>query len=842
VIWRFFFLREVKKFPLFFLMLFLTLSLGILGLTGISIVSEQVKVKLQENARGLLTSDLVVSSRRDLFETEKSSVNEILAKFSFKHYRVIDVYSMVTHLNSGQLRLVEIRAIEEGFPFYGKIEPRQGEFGPEDLFISQDLAELWNVQEGEDFKIGTLTVKVAGIIAQDSSQGLRGFSLAPRLYLPLKQLEQSGLLQPGATGSFAYHYYFPELSGEKIQSIKDQILQSIKDVGVRVTLPQESSEQTGRILNYLTDFMALAALIGLILSLVGVFYLYQSHLLARLKDLALLNLHGLSKKNIILATWGQFSFLFLIVFLFQLLFIIPGYKLLSPYLTNALGLELSREVNLSGVLLLLPFLYGLGVAIVFPLLLGLLRTSMGAQLKSSKLSMGSFRFYDFLPFLILLWTFACFLSQSLLTGSLFFVALMVVFLLSNLLVILLQFSIKKLTQGKGLLLPTIEAGVALKNLSRSGHKLTLSFLSLAMGATLISLILQLDRMIQSEFTLDDQKPGLFIFDIQEDQLEPLLDFSRRLSTPLEGVTPMVRARIEKLNGKEFTRDAKDGNLRTREDEVESRFRNRGVNLTYRRDLSASEKIVEGEAFPEATDLERPAFLSLEKRFATRLGIKLGDRLTFDVQGIEVDGVVRNFREVKWTSFYPNFFINVEPGYIDEAPKTFLAVWPAGPRSEKTNFQRKSIELFPNISFIDVEEIISKLSTLFEKSRQAIEIISLLSLGVGFIILYGLSHDQVYRRYYDLALMKTLGFSAGSLRRHLLWEFGLLFFLAMGLGFFLGWAMALLIGREVFKLTWSLDWERVFYPGLGLTILCLMTIILSSWRAIRAKPRELLSDS
>jgi ABC-type antimicrobial peptide transport system permease subunit len=132
--------------------------------------------------------------------------------------------------------------------------------------------------------------------------------------------------------------------------------------------------------------------------------------------------------------------------------------------------------------------------------------------------------------------------------------------------------------------------------------------------------------------------------------------------------------------------------------------------------------------------------------------------------------------------------------------------------------------------------------LFEKSRQAIEVISWLSLAVGLVILYGLSHDQVYRRYYDLALMKSLGFTAGRLRLNLLYEFGTLFLSAMGLGLFLGWGIAQLIGREVFKLSPSVDWERILYPALLLTILCLATILISSWRAVRAKPRELLSDS
>jgi putative ABC transport system permease protein len=377
----------------------------------------------------------------------------------------------------------------------------------------------------------------------------------------------------------------------------------------------------------------------------------------------------------------------------------------------------------------------------------------------------------------------------------------------------------------------------------SGHKLTLSFLSLAMGATLISLILQLDRMIQSEFTLGEKKPSLFIFDIQEDQIDALKQFALSKKVHLEGVSPLIRARIEKINGKAFLRQTESTSLRTREDEVDSRFRNRGLNLTYREELSAAEKIVAGKAFFKESPLpEGWAQISLEKRFAKRMGIEIGDRLSFDIQGIPIEGVVLNLREVKWTSFYPNFFVNVAPGTIDEAPKTYLAALPWSPRKMKQDFQREAVDKFPNVSFVDVEELILKLSQLFEKSRLAIEIISWLSLGVGLVILYGLSHDQVYRRFYDLALLKSLGLSSASLLKQLLIEFGFIFFLALFLGLGLGLLMANLIGLEVFKLSWSVDWERIIYPALFLSLMSIVTILLAARNVLKTHPKTLLSDS
>jgi putative ABC transport system permease protein len=842
VISRFFLVREFKKYPFFFLLLGLTLTLGTLGLSAINLVGDQVKHKLEASARQLLTSDLVVSARRDLSVEEKAIVQELTSLHPHQSYRVFDIYSMVLHKTSGQSRLVEIRSIETGFPFYGKVSLEQGEFDATQLFISKELAELWGIRPGDELRVGEKIQIVGGVVQEDTSQGLRGFSLAPRIYLPLEQVESSGLLRPGATGSFAYHFRFLKADASAIESLRKQLLQKITDTGVRVILPQEASEQTGRVLGYLTDFMSLAALIGLILSLVGVFYLYQSHLMARLKDLCLINLYGLTKQKILLAITGQFSLVFLVVFVLQLLVLSPLYHLGRPFFMETLGLELSPEINLRTVLLQLPLLFALSLSVLLPLLLGLLRTSMGLQLKNARLSMGSFRFWDFLPFMFLLWGYAAWVSHSFRTGSIFFLALVVVFIFSTLAITGFQYLLRFVGRSGSLLNPGLEMGLAIRSIRRSGHKLTLSFLSIAMGATLISLILQLDRMIQGEFSLSEQRPGLFIFDVQEDQLEPLVAFAQERGTQLEGVTPMIRARLEKVNGKTFTRIESDSGIRTREDEVESRFRNRALNLTYRGDLSEAEKIVKGEPFPKGPVGDRLPYVSLESRFASRLGLGLGDKLTFDIQGIEVEAVVRNLREVKWTSFYPNFFVNVEPGPIDEAPKTYLAVLPATGREERAAFQRNAVPKFPNISFIDVEELVGKLSDLFQKSRQAIELVSWLSLSVGLIILYGLSHDQVYRRYYDLALMKTLGLSTARLRRNLLIEFGSIFVLAMSLGFGLGWLISQLIGREVFKLSWQIDWGRMLLPGLLLTLLCLGTLLLSSWKALRARPRELLSDS
>jgi putative ABC transport system permease protein len=140
LIQKFFFTRELRRYPFFFLLLGFTLLLGTLGLVSISIVAGQVKKQLENNALNLLTSDFVVSARRELFPAEQEKVFSILKEKPT--YQVIDLYSMVTHVERKQTRLVELRGVEKEYPFYGEITVSAGTFSPAKFYVSRDLRAL----------------------------------------------------------------------------------------------------------------------------------------------------------------------------------------------------------------------------------------------------------------------------------------------------------------------------------------------------------------------------------------------------------------------------------------------------------------------------------------------------------------------------------------------------------------------------------------------------------------------------------------------------------------------------------------------------------------------------
>ena len=201
------------------------------------------------------------------------------------------------------------------------------------------------------------------------------------------------------------------------------------------------------------------------------------------------------------------------------------------------------------------------------------------------------------------------------------------------------------------------------------------FTVLGISSLLLNFIPQVKSIIGSEIEVSESKhnPSFFLFDIQEEQVELIKDiYKKQLSEQNYHykMSPLVRARLEKINRKSVA-ELRVESPRTREQQWRNRFVNRSYNLTYRNSLNDSETLLSGKLFSEIKDNTYPK-ISLEHRFAKRLGISLGDTLTFDIQNVEIEGKVVNLRRVKWSNFEPNFFVVFEEGLLSDAPKTYVS--------------------------------------------------------------------------------------------------------------------------------------------------------------------------
>src|SRR5690606_5358774 len=234
--------------------------------------------------------------------------------------------------------------------------------------------------------------------------------------------------------------------------------------------------------------------------------------------------------------------------------------------------------------------------------------------------------------------------------------------------------------------------------------------------------------------------------------------------------------LEQVNGQPFQKRKLDEKEFTREEENENRFRNRGFNLTYRQELTESETLISGRAFSPASQGSIPE-VSLEQRFAKRLDLGIGDKLTFDIQGIPIEALVVSLRKVRWTSFQPNFFIQFAEGILQDAPKTHLLTLPAMSMEKKMDLQNQVIDAFPNVSIIDVTKLVERLSELLNQMSVTLQILALVTLIVGAFILFTVATFMAEERKADVAIMKAIGVKFRRIQSLFIFEFSIPVFLA-----------------------------------------------------------------
>ena len=225
---------------------------------------------------------------------------------------------------------------------------------------------------------------------------------------------------------------------------------------------------------------------------------------------------------------------------------------------------------------------------------------------------------------------------------------------------------------------------------------------------------------------------------------------------LENISPLVRGRIVSINDKEFARD--DGEYFSREDQGAKAIKNRSLNLSYRKELSKSETIIEGE-FPTSTydySSNKDIEISLEFRYARRLGVKLGDRIKIEIQGLDFDTVVTSIRKIKWTSFQPNFFIQFQDGAINDAPKIFISSMRVESEQERRNVQNLIVKKFSNISSVDISKVIEEVLKLMTKMSYILMIMVLLVSISGVLVVIAINYQQFLARRTDIKLLKLIG--------------------------------------------------------------------------------------
>jgi putative ABC transport system permease protein len=808
-----------------------SLALGVFGLALVQAFQGSVLESLSERSRALLGADLSVAARRALTDEEERLLRDALQGLQYRRAQGVELFSMVSSPRG--TRLIEVVAIESQFPFYGALELRGGGKleGEGRVWIDPELEVQLQLKVGERVRIGTGEFLIADAVSADSGNAWKGNTLAPRIYMDLRELSKTGLVQKGTTARYkAFFAFSPETD---LQAVSQKLDRTLSDNAIQIVTHEKSSEQIGRMLGLLSDYLGLISLMSLFLSALGAAFLFREALRARRKELAIRMSLGLTQAEVF---WQDLLRLVLlgaagaVVALVILAIALPWatgalsgtFSFDVPPRISALTIAISLGVGaLGGLWACLPVLmqvWRLRPALVF-------QEGEGSETARAPL-------WAWVPGLLVFYALSVWQAHSFRVGSLFFVAFLASGAILGLAVVGALRGLERVSVRGPLSLRLLA-----RSLSRARATTATAFVVLGLGSLLMNLIPQLELNVRTELEAPEsgKVPSLFLFDIQEDQLEGVLKLARERGARPGEPSPLIRGRLESINGEAFEKRMDERKALTREEEQENRFRNRGFNLTYRAKLTESEEIVEGRPAVEPEDV------SLEYRFAERIGARVGDRLVFDIQGVSLEGKVANLRKVQWTSFQPNFFVQFPLGVLDDAPKTFLLSIGRMESAPKLELQNAMVEKYPNVSAVDVSSVVERLIKVFGQMGQAVAWMAWIALVSGFGVLFSIARHQARTRVREVQVLKALGADSGLVRRLMLGESLLIALGAALLGIGLSFGMSYGISVFIFDGVWVFDPVIPLRTLVGMLAMTLALSWLASLEATRARPAGLLQD-
>ena len=844
--------REIRNNRPFCLFYALNLALGLVGFLTVDSFKGSLERKVSEESKLLLGADLAVRARRDLTQEEVDAIKTLLPEGSEK-IEVLDFFSMAAG-PGGKSRLVKIIAMEPGFPFYGSFDLKlKGKLKGTDEKLIHNQKNAWIYPElesqldteiGDEIRVGEARFKVSDFVLQESGLQFQPAELAPKVFIAKTFLKETNLLLNGNTAFWNHLIRLPE--GSDSVKVEEALIGALSSPEVRVYTHQRAGHRAGRLLRYLSDFLSLVSLVALFLATLGSGYLFHSFLTKRTIDLAILVSLGASRKNAILSYLVQLGMLGGIAALPALLATFLCLPALSTAIEGIAPGEVQVFIGWKSMALAFLVAVFAGWLIALP---GLrkLSTLNPVDLFQEAAQPGSKAignaFIYFLPALAAFWGLTVLQSDSWKLANLFFIALVisggVLFLLG---IIGLKAIDRMFAKSR------LPLRLAARSLSRNRSSSTTGFIALGLGVLLLSLIPQFQYSLEKEIGLDQPEgelPELFLFDIQESQVNPLLALLDSMGKPLRNLTPWVRGKLLKVKGEKFERLADKSNEPANSDDGRrNNFRNRGFNLSYRDYLLESEEIMRGRMVaPSDGRLPgKPVEISVEQKYAESHDLDLGDQMEIEVAGVPILAEVVNVRRVRWTSFQPNFFVQMQTGVLEDAPKTFIGTLNNLNAEEKKDIQDALVGAFPTISILDVERTGRTILSIVRQMTWALQLMAGLSILAGLTILFSISREKAHKLRWELNLQKVLGASFSDLRNQVRLEFGILGLFASLVGASLSALVSFVFSEIIFDRVWSFHLGLPIFITLAVVALSIITAEFATKKTLNMKPVYLLREN
>ena len=774
------------------------LMLAVAALSAVGFFADRLQGGLSRDARALIGGDVVISSDNappPAFETQARELGLTVAQtLGFP------TMGRARDEEGGAARLVALKAVGEGYPLRGSLRVAESPTGtdtptrdipaPGTAWVDAALLVTLNLQMGQPLLLGDSSLTIARVIVVEPDRGAGFMSFAPRVMINSADLPATGLVQPASRLNYRLAVVGDEARVARFNQWAQAEVAKPGVRGIRLESLEGGRPEMQQTLERAEKFLNLVALLAALLCAVAVAIAARGFAQRHLDDCAMLRVLGLSQGTMARAYTLEFALVGLFA---SALGVAIGYAVHHVFVVLLAGL-VEASLPPPGIT---PVLLGLGMGLTLMMAFGLppvlqlakvpplrvIRRDVG-QLKPATLAVLALGMAGFAALLLAA-------SRDLLLGGIavggFAAAVLLFAAASYAAVRLLRASVNEATAPRALVMATRQLS------ARPAYAVVqISALSVGLLALVLLVLLRTDLIASWRNATPPDAPNRFVINVQPEQGA---DFQQALRTA--GVErfdwyPMIRGRLVSINGaavkpEDYT------------DDRASRLVDREFNLSSTATRPENNPVVAGQW----TDNEADA-VSVEEGLAETLGLKLGDRLGFDIGGQMTEGRITSLRKVDWGSMRVNFFVVFPVAEVPNVPVSFISAFraPDGATTAGASFDNTLVRQFPNITNVDMSQTIAQVQRVLGQVISAVEFLFAFTLAAGLVVLLAAITATRGEREREFAILRAVGAGSKLLRqvqRIELLGVGLLAgFLASSVAVAVGWALA----RYVFQFSWT----------------------------------------
>ncbi|MCA1564574.1 MAG: FtsX-like permease family protein [Acidobacteria bacterium] len=852
--------REIRSSWKRLLFFFLCIGIGVGAIVALRSTIQNVNAAMVSEARNILTADVQVDSSREINDATLAVVKRIAAAHGVAaETQTIEASTMLRPADDARegALMVELKGIDAPYPLYGEFTLANGEqfthalLENDGVVVAASLLERLSLKVGDEVKIGNSTFQIRGVTAQEPG-ATGGFRIGPRVFIARGAIAATGLT---GFGSRARNKILMKAPPAELNALVADLRAGLKESLVSVRSYRDSQEGLNEQYTRSENYLSLTGLVILVLGGIGVSNVTRVFIEQKKRTIAVLKCVGASSRMIagvylaqVLALGFAGSLFGVLLARAALLFVARRFsETLPPNMSYdltpgaiaqglALGLLISllfsalpllRVRHIKPNMLLREDAAGgdAGVADTNVNWLGRLRGALSPRRIGL---IGLTRALVGLGVAGGLLALAAWQAGSIRVGAFFMAGLALTAGALQLTAMLVIHLVRRARHVRSFALRH-----AVNSMYRPGNQTRVVVLAVGLGAFLVIATQSLQKNLVREFdpAARAQLPNMFLIDVQKDQKEGVEELITRATGERPTLVPTVRMRIAAINGQSIDLDDKGRR-------PQRGMLGREYVVTYRPQLEENETIVAG-TFWDAAPSSEPE-VSVEEGMIGLAGLDLGGTITFDITGRRLTARVTSVRRVDWRNSRTGFLVLFRPGTLENAPQMLIAPI-NGPTTdaERGRFQRALLDKYPNISVIDVADIMRAVTRILNNVTLAVSFIGGFVLLSGVLILVGSIAMTKWQRVYEAAVLKTLGAKRKVLLSIMLAEYGLLGLTAGLVGTLAAIALSYSISRFVFEIPWSFT-PWLYFVGLGATVLLVAAVgALSSFDALTRKPLAVL---